>query len=327
MSRSTTRRRTPVLLSLLGILSLLGVAALSGCATRENPDEGSGPSGTAAANFPVTVQAQDAPKLTLREQPDRIVSLSPTVTETLYAIGAGKQVVAADEYSTYPKKAPNKKGMSGLTPNAEQIAKFKPDVVIVSSDRGGKLTSALEKLGIKTLVLPSAPTLKDAYAQFTLLGKATGHPEAGKKLAHQTRSQIEKIVASTPKPANPLSYYHELSPTYFTMTSTTFVGNVYSLFNLDNIADGDNPEASGGSPQLSPERILAADPDMIFLADIECCGQTAEKVAARPGWDTLTAVRNGWVFELDDDIAGRWGPRVVQFVRAVSEAVTTVTKS
>lgn len=325
MSRSTARRRTPVLLSLLGLLTLLGVAALSGCATRQNPSEGAGSS--AGANFPVTVRAQDAPKLTLREQPDRIVSLSSTVTETLYAIGAGDQVVAADEYSTYPKKAPDKEGLSGLTPNAERIATFKPDVVMVNSDRGGELTSALDKLGIKTLVLPSASTLTDAYAQFKLLGKATGHPDAGKKLARDTRTEIEKIVEHTPKPEKTLSYYHELSPTYFTMTSATFVGNVYALFHLDNIADGDNPEAAGGSPQLSPEQILAADPDLIFLADTKCCGQTTEKVAARPGWDTLTAVQNDWVFELDDDVASRWGPRVVRFVRAVSEAVTAVAKS
>lgn len=321
MTRSRARR-APLLLM---VLSLLTATALAGCATRQ--ESGNADTGKASGDFPVTVRAGDAPAVTLKQQPERIVSLSATVTEILYAVGAGDQVVAAGEYSTYPKKAPNKKGMSGLTPNAERLATFKPDLVIVSSDNGGELTAALAKLGIKTLVTPAAGSLQDMYAQFKLLGKATGHPQTGVKLAKNTRAEIEKILAHAPEPQRQLTYYHELSPTYYTMTSATFVGHVYSKFGLVNIADQGNPQAAGGSPQLSPEQILGANPDLIFLADTECCGQTAEKVAARAGWDTITAVKNGWIFELDDDIASRWSPRIVQFFRSVSQALTTVTQS
>src|SRR5699024_6840713 len=117
--------------SLLAVLSLLGVAALGGCATREDSTDGSSDS-AGSGNFPVTVQAQDAPKLTLQQRPDRIVSLSPTATEVLYKIGAGEQVVAADQYSTYPEQAPNKDGVSALKPDPEKLTTFDPDLVVVS---------------------------------------------------------------------------------------------------------------------------------------------------------------------------------------------------
>lgn len=323
MSSCPARPRTP---ALLAILSLLGVVALSGCASRQESSSDAA-NGADAGNFPVTVQAKGAPALTLQNKPKRIVSLSATVTEILYEVGAGSQVVAAGEYSTYPEKAPNKKGLSGLTPNAERLATFNPDLVIVNSDQGGKLAAALRKLKVATLVVPAAGTLDEMYAQFTLLGKATGHKTAATKLAGSTRTEIKEIVANTPEPTKEPSYFHELSPSYYTMTSATFVGNVYSLFNMVNIADQGNPQAAGGSPQLSAEQILDANPDLIFLADTECCGVTAEKVAARPGWDTLAAVENGRIFELDDDIASRWGPRIVEFVRSISKAIKTVTNS
>src|SRR5699024_8193020 len=293
---------------------------------REDSTDGSSDS-AGSGNFPVTVQAQDAPKLTLQQRPDRIVSLSPTATEVLYKIGAGEQVVAADQYSTYPEQAPNKDGVSALKPDPEKLTTFDPDLVVVSSDNGGKLTKQLEKTEVKTLVLPSAPTLEKAYSQFELLGKATGHADAGEKLADTTRRKVESIVADTPAPEETLTYAHEEPDDHYTMTAAAFVGDVYDRFGLKNIADGDNPEASGGSPQLSQERIVSADPDMIFLSDTKCCGQSAETVSERSGWDTISAVQHNAIFELDDDIASRWGPRVVQFVSTVSDAVTDVTKN
>src|SRR5699024_10025649 len=254
-------------------------------------------------------------------------SLSPTATEVMYKIGAGDQVVAADQYSTYPDQAPNKDGLSALDPDPEELSTFEPDLVVVSSDNDSELATALDKLDIKTLVLPSAPTLDKAYEQFELLGKATGHAAAGTKLADTTQRKIEDTVEETPEPAESLSYYHEVSDDYYTMTSATFVGDVYDEFGLDNIADGDDPEAAGGSPQLSQEQIVSADPDLIFLSDTKCCDQSAETVAERSGWDTVSAVRDDAVFELDDDIASRWGPRIVQFVNTVSDAVTSATKN
>ncbi|QWF83184.1 ABC transporter substrate-binding protein [Amycolatopsis sp. CA-230715] len=311
-------RRTAPLLLLLA--ALLGASVLSGCATRDEaapPQVGTG--------FPLEVTPPGGKPLKFDREPQRIVSLSPTATETLFAVGAGRQVVAVDSLSNFPEGAPHSK-LSALTPDPAAIGGYAPDLVIVSADAGGKLTAALDKLGAKTLVLSDAKTLDDAFAQFSLLGKVTGHPAEGEDLAKRTRADIDKIVADTPKPTAPLTYYHELDQTFYSLTSATFIGGVYSRFGLVNIADAGDPHAAGGYPQLSAERILKADPKLIFLGDTKCCGQNAQSVGARPGWNTLSAVKSGNVVALDDDIASRWGPRVTDLVRAVAAAVAKAGK-
>jgi len=307
--------------SMRRVAAAVSVLALTiaGCADREGDSRSAS---AADSGFPLTVTTPDGGKLTLESKPERIVSLSPTATEMLYAVGAGDQVVAVDDQSNYPKDAPRTK-LSGLTPSPDKISDYAPDLVVVDNDVDN-LSATLDKIGTKTLILPAAKTLDDAYAQFELVGKVTGHPDEGKDLADRTKREIEKIVADAPKPADPLTYYHELDQTYYTVTSETFIGQVYALFGLRNIADGDDPSAHGGYPQLSAEKIIEADPDLIFLADTICCGQSPETVRKRPGWDTLTAVRNGHVIALDDDIASRWGPRIVDLVRTIADAVEKV---
>ena len=137
------------------------------------------------------------------------------------------------------------------------------------------------------------------------------------------KSRIAAIVASVPARSTPLTYYHELDPTFYSVTSSTFIGKVYGLFGLKNIAD-DATGAESGYPQLSSEAIVAKNPSLIFLADTKCCQINAAAVAARPGWSNVAAVQNGGVVELDDDIASRWGPRVVAFIKTVADRVAGV---
>jgi iron complex transport system substrate-binding protein len=251
--------------------------------------------------------------------PHRIVSLSPTATETLYAIGAGKQLIAVDISSDYPKAALTKKtALSGFTPNAEAIAGYKPDLVVLSFDAKG-VVSALRNLGLRVLLQEPAKDLADAYAQIAALGQATGHSAEAAKLVSRMRARIATLVKSV-RPSRGKSYYHELGPQLFSATSHTFIGTVYSLFGLRNIADAADSSGSG-YPQLSPEYVLSANPDLIVLADITCCGMTLAKVAARPGWSRLSAVRSYSIVRIDDSIAARWGPRMVNFVRAIATAL------
>jgi iron complex transport system substrate-binding protein len=262
--------------------------------------------------------AGGAPARLQATAPHRIVSLSPTATETLFAIGAGKQVVAVDNDSTYPHTAPRTK-LSGLTPNVEAIASYRPDLVVISYDPGG-LQSALAKLHIHVLLQNAAPTLKDAYAQMLALGRATGHAERAQKLVAGMKRRIAQLVASAHGAGRGLSVYHELDPTLYSVTSKTFVGQVYSLFGLRNIADAADSTGSG-YPQLSAEYVVSQSPDVIVLADVVCCGQSLKTVAARPGWSGIKAVRTGEVVRIDDSIASRWGPRTVLFVKAVASAL------
>jgi iron complex transport system substrate-binding protein len=109
------------------------------------------------------------------------------------------------------------------------------------------------------------------------------------------------------------------------VTSKTFVGSLFALFGLKNVADpADADGAKGGYPQLGPEALIDANPDMVFLADSKCCKQSLATVKARPGWAAVAAVRNGQVIALDDDVASRWGPRIVDLVRTIADAVNKV---
>ena len=274
------------------------------------------------AAFPVTVQDDSGP-VTIDTTPERIVSLSGSHTEILFAIGAGDQVVAVDEYSYYPDEAPVT-DLSGFTPNVEAIAELDPDLVLLSYDPGDVVDS-LDLLGIPAIYLDAAADFDGIWRQIEVIGAATGNVGDAAELVAQMQSDIDEIVAGLPAHAEGLTYFHELDETYFTVTSSTFIGQVYALLGLENIADAADPDgSSGGYPQLSEEFIIEADPDLIFLADAACCGQSAETVVARPGWAGLTAVTTGAVFEVDEDVASRWGPRIVDYLRDAADAVASL---
>ncbi|MBN99933.1 MAG: ABC transporter substrate-binding protein [Acidimicrobiaceae bacterium] len=272
-----------------------------------------------AEAFPVTLQTAMG-ELTLEAQPVKILSLSPTATEILFAIGAGEQVFAVDDQSNYPPEAPIS-DISGWSPNLEAILAMEPDLV-VHSYLPEDIEQGLANVGIPSLTQFSAMTLEDTYQQIQQLGQATGNSEQAETVVSEMEQKIDDLVMRG-SGFSPYTFYHELDQTYYSVTSTTFIGQVYAMIGLTNIADAAD-EAGSGYPQLSEEYILSQDPDLIFLADTKCCGQSAETVSERNGWSALTAVSEGKVIELDDDIASRWGPRVVDFFEAVVVAMEQV---
>jgi cobalamin transport system substrate-binding protein len=312
MKRSTARLITAA----FAVVALVTGAA--GCASTSERS-GTGTRTPALADFPVTVGA-----VTLDKRPERIVSLAPTGTEMLFAIDAGKQVVAVDEFSTYPADAP-KTALSGYKPNAEAISKYNPDLVVLSND-ADKIVDQLKALRIPTYLAPAATTIDDSYRQITDIGKLTGHNAQAAAVIQRMKDDLTKLVQDVPKRAKPLTYYYELDTNYYSVTSNTFIGSLFTSAGLLNIAD---VSGRGGNqyPQLSPEVIIKSNPDLIFLADTKCCGQSAATVAKRAGWAGIAAVKNGGVVALDDDIASRWGPRVVDLQRAIVEAAAKVPAS
>jgi iron complex transport system substrate-binding protein len=269
-----------------------------------------------STHYPLVI-TQGHTKVSIPARPTAIVSLSATATEMLYAIGAGSQVKAVDKDSDFPARAPHT-ALDGNSPNAEAIAAYRPDLVVAAEGTAG-LGSELGKLGIPLLVDPAADNLAQEYAQFLVLGKVTGHQAAAKAEVAHLKGQVARIVASVPKPAHRLSYYYELDQTYYSETSSTFIGQVLGLLGMHSIADAAKGAASsGGYPQLSAEFILRANPDFIVLADTLCCGQSVATVSARPGWSNLAAVKQGRIVALNDDIASRWGPRIVDLLAQVA---------
>jgi iron complex transport system substrate-binding protein len=267
-------------------------------------------------DFPVTVKADNG-KVRLDAQPERIVSLSPTATEMLFAVGAGDQVEAVDDQSDYPAGVPTT-DLSGFEPNPEAIAGYDPDLVVATDDA---VADALNRVDVPVIVFDAPARLKGAYVQIRQLGKATGHSEEATEVVTEMKDEITSLLDQVPDRDAPPTAYWELDDQYFSVTSKTFIGQVLSLAGLANIADEADDQSD--YPQLSSEYIVDSDPDYIFLADTECCAQSPETVADRPGWGDLVAVQNDGVVALNDDVASRWGPRVVELFQIIVEATTT----
>ncbi|MFZ9776639.1 MAG: ABC transporter substrate-binding protein, partial [Ilumatobacteraceae bacterium] len=206
-------------------------------------------------------------------------------------------------------------------PNVEAISALEPDLVVISYDPG-KLVEQLTALSIPVFAAYAVTDLAGAYEQIEQLGELTGQLAEAVQLSGQMQTEIESIISGTDKANPPLTYFYELDPTPYTVTSTTFIGGIMDMLGLVNIADG--VEEGNDYPQLSAEVIVEKDPDIIFLADTKCCAQSAATVAARDGWGGLTAVKTGSIIPLDDDVASRWGPRLVELVRTVADAVESV---
>lgn len=329
---TTTARLSARLLALLAVLALLAAACGSDdggaetgadSATTEEADTGDD-TGTAGdedgaatgaeameAEFPVEIDTSTG-TITVPEPPEAIVSLSPTATEMLFAIGAGDRVVAVDLFSNYPPEAPEGT-LDGFSPDLEAILATGPDLVVTQglpADIEAGLTSA----GAVVLTQPSATSFDDTYAQLVELGLATGEIDGAAGTVADLRAGVGEILDSMPAAETPVRVFHEVDDSFFTATSNTFIGQVYAEMGFENIAD--SLDDGTGYPVIDGETIIAADPTLIVFTDQAPYG--AEDIASRPGWDTMSAVADGHIVQVDADIASRWGPRIVEFMEAIA---------
>ena len=315
--RATHFMRVVPVLALTASLGL-GAAACGDDATQDTVVDTTAAAveTTLAAEFPVTVG-----DLTLEAEPQRVVSMSATATEMLFAVGAGDKVIAVDNFSNYPADVEALPKVDAYQPSVEAISALEPDLVIISYDPGN-LVEQLNALSIPVFAAYAVANLDGAYEQMQQLGALTGRADEAAAAVDAMRGEIESIVAAVAKQDPPLTYFYELDPTLYSVTTNTFIGSVMAQFGLVSIADG--VEEGNDYPQLSAEVIVERDPDIIFLADVKCCAQSAATVATREGWGSLGAVKNGNIVELDDDVASRWGPRLVELLAQVAAAIAKV---
>jgi len=294
-------------LAWLLLLVLLAVTAVA-CSGDEEETGGPAetPEATLSGGFPITITDGDGDEITLAEAPDRIVALAPSYVEVLFAIGGGDLVVAADENTDYPPEAASLATLSGFTPSVEAIVAEEPDVVLISYDPGG-LKDSLESNGIAVFMLSTPDSLEAVYTQINIIGRVSGHAAEAQKLVSDMREDIAITVAGVPEGASAPRVYHEVDNTLYSVGPGSFLHDLYTTLQADNIA----AETGEAYPQLSNEAVIAADPEVIILAD-EAFGESAETVAARPGWDQISAVISGRVHGVDPDIISRPGPRLVE---------------
>jgi iron complex transport system substrate-binding protein len=304
-------KKSLVATAVVGVL----LASLSACGGSESVTE------TSASVVTTVAAGSESDTDQTAQYPSRIISLSPTHTEMLYAIGAGDQVIAVDAFSNYPPEAADKlTDLSGFEPNVEAIAGYEPDLVITEGTNPA-LIAQLDALKIPHWSGPAVTNFEGIFSQIKELGELTGNVANATFVVGEMLQEIEQIRNSLPGDAPELTYYHELDPSYFSVTSDTFIGYVYAQLGMTSIADV-AAGAGGQYPQLNAEFIINANPDLILLACTKYCAETAETVSARPGWGAMSAVQAGRILEMDDDIASRWGPRIVEYFAAVAAAVT-----
>lgn len=268
-----------------------------------------------ASAFPVTVTDGGGTSVTIDAPPEKVLSLDAAHTEILYAIGAGDQVSAVDNTSNCPVQVNALSArVDAFNPSLEAITGLEPDLVITAFDLGDFVAS-MRGAGLTVLYLPSPVDVAGTYDDITLVGEATGHADDAEALVTEMEKAVNDITDSVAGEDGP-TVYHEVDNTYYSAGPGSFIDDLYRLLGAENIA-----ESTGQAfPQLSAEAIIAADPEVIILAD-EAFGEDATTVAARPGWDVISAVENDRIYGLDPDVASRPGPRIVDALRLLAQAL------
>ncbi len=270
-----------------------------------------------ATTYPLTVTDELGREVTLPREPMRVVSMLPSDTETLCALDACDKLVGVDTFSTYPEEiAGLPKLGGGLTgveggPDLEAIVALQPDLVFVSEY--GELAQLLSDAGL-TVYAGSPQTVQDTFTFFGVVGELVNRETQAALLAGRVRGEIEAVAALTAE-LPVVSVYYEIDPTPYSVGPESFIGTLLAKAGGETVS----PAELGDFPQLDPEFVVAADPDVIILADAP--GESATTLQARPGWAGLSALTSGRVFELNDaqnNIVNQPGPRMADAVRLLA---------
>jgi iron complex transport system substrate-binding protein len=251
--------------------------------------------------------------------PQRIISLAPSNTEILFAIGAGDQVVGRDTLSDFPEEAKSATdiGSTYEALNTELIVSLEPDLVLAAEINTPEQVKQLEDLGLTVYYLKNPATLEEMYGNLELVAQMTGHQDEVATLIESLKERVaavdEKIAPISSRPG----VFYEMDGTDpakpYTAGKGTFITQLIERAGGHNIASD-----LEGYPQLSLEQVVAADPAFIILGDVRY-GVTPESIAERPGWENLSAVKNGKVFPFNDDLVSRPGPRLVDALEELAK--------
>ena len=300
------------------VLAVLLLVA-SACGAARAPFQSQQPSPTAtaaAAAFPTTVTDFQNRSVTVAQRPERIVSIGPSITEFLFALGAGPRVVGADDFSDEPAAAKQVEKVGGIKVNFEKVVSLKPDLVLSVKFSDGtieKLTSA----GLLVLVV-DPQSAGDVARTAILLGRAVGSD--GNAMARDIQKRIDDVRAKTSTATTKPRVYHEIDASDPTKIFTVGPGSY--IHDLIEIAGGQNIAARAASayPQLSAEEILRSDPEIIVLAAAEYSAKP-DQVAARTGWSVISAVKNKRIVTIAPNLINRPGPRVGEAAEAYAKLV------
>jgi iron complex transport system substrate-binding protein len=272
-----------------------------------------------AATYPLTLTDKLNRTVMIETEPQRIVSMLPSHTETLCALDACDKLVGVDDFSNYPLAINGLPKLGGgLTgydggPDVEAIVALQPDLVLASEY--GELAQLLEQAGL-TVYAGSPTTYEDTFTYFDIIGQLTNREIEATLLADKVQKEIDgiaKLVSS----AEPVSVYYEIDATPYSVGPNSFIGVLLAKAGGQTIVTAEQ----GDFPQLDPEFIISSNPEVIFLSDAPS-GESIETLQARAGWESLQAIANNKVFGLtneQNDVANRPGPRIAEVVRLFAQ--------
>jgi len=305
------------------LLLALAITGLGGCRTASpaTPTPAAPTSAaTAAAGtvaFPLVVTDDGKTQVTIKAEPKRIVSLVPSQTEILFALGLGDRVVGDTTFCDYPPEAKTKEKVGEFAKiDLEKVVSLNPDLVLATSLHAQTVAPALRERGLTVVVL-EATNVETTLTQIRTIGQLTGRPKEAEALVKDIQSRLDAVAAKVAKAAKKPRVFWELGPDLYTGGKNSFVDDLIVRAGGENIGT----RLEGEWPQFNLEALVAADPEVIVLAD-HGFGETAETVKARPGWGGISAVKQGRIVEVEDiNIVSRPGPRVAEAVEYIAKAL------
>jgi iron complex transport system substrate-binding protein len=285
------------------LLSLMGCQAIS--TTEENSPVDSGD-----VRYPLTITDQAGNKVTIPKLPERIVSLVPSNTEILFAIGAGKNVVGVTTNDDYPKEVKSLPKVGDMTINAEKVLAQKPDIIFASSLNGKETIDKLKKLGL-TVVLLDANSIKEVYQSIDIAGQVTNQLRNSDKLIGKMEAEKLKIFrqVAAAKKEKAVKVWLESDPSLFTAGKGTLLNELTSIAGGDNVAKNLN-----GWPQVQSETVVKWNPDVI----VSMYGDT-KTIQNRAGWNAIRAVQEKRITSIDPNIVSRPGPRIMEAMHQLAK--------
>jgi iron complex transport system substrate-binding protein len=269
-----------------------------------------------ASPFPATLIDFQNRSVTIPARPERIVSIGPSITAFLFALGAGPRVVGVDDFSDEPAEAATREHVGGIKVNFEKIVALRPDLVLSVKFSDGTIEK-LQSASLNVLVV-DPQNVPDVARTATLLGKAVGAD--GEALARSIQQRVDAVKAKTGSAATRPRVYHEIDASdpakIFTVGPGSYINDLIDIAGGTNVA----ARAPSAYPQLSAEEILRTDPEIIVLAAADYSAKPSE-VAARQGWSIIAAVKSGRIVTIEPNLINRPGPRVAEAVETYAKLV------
>jgi len=305
------------------LVLVLMLAILAGCGSTEESNEGNNNEQTEeqTAAFPVTITDDAGNEVTIEEQPDSIVSLLPSVTETLFALGLDEEIVGVSDYDNYPAETADIQKVGSMDLNLEAILALQPDVAFLQDYHVANASDGIKQLqeaGTEVVIVEIGSTFDSVYKSIEMIGQATGKLTEAEQIVTNMKDKVNELQEEAEGITETKSVWVEISPqpNIFTAGNGTYINEMLEMIGAVNVA-GDLE----GWPKVSEEEAVNMNPDVILTTYGYYVEDASEQILARDGWQEVTAVKNGNVYDVDSDMVTRAGPRLVEGMEEIAKAV------